>query len=198
MRSWQCPIEWRWGGSFVTLIFVCAFAGWLQPAVAHHSFAGLFTDEGEEVIAVYDGSIEIYKLLNPHTALIVNAINESGAVEDWLVEMSSLAALVREGWTADSLSAGDKVTIAILRARAPKRGRLRAVLAHGADGEAARLFVAYGIRGDTPIMRRLQERLPFCGDIDGSLGRSQCFVADARALQALEEEFPGKMGYVMP
>ena len=63
----------------------------------------------------------------------MNAINESGVVEDWLVEMSSLAALVREGWTADSLSAGDKVTIAILRARAPKRGRLRAVLAHGAD-----------------------------------------------------------------
>jgi len=128
----------------------------------------------------------------------VNAINDSGVVEDWLVEMSSLAALVREGWTDDLLSAGDRVTIAILRARAPKRGRLRAVLVHGVDGEDARLLVAYGIRGDTPVMRRLADRLPYCGTIDGSLGRSQCFLVDASALVALQEEFSGKMGYVMP
>ena len=198
MRLWQCRVEWRLRSSFISLTIVYALASWLQPAVAHHSFAGLFTDEGEEVIGVYDGSIEIYKLLNPHTALLVNAINDSGVVEDWLVEMSSLAALVREGWADDSLNAGDKVTIAILRARAPKRGRLRAVLVHGADGEDARLLVAYGIRGDTPVMRRLTDRLPYCGTIDGSLGRSQCFLVDASALTALQEDFPGKMGYVMP
>ena len=198
MRPWQCRAEWRLRSSSISLTIVCALSSWLQPAEAHHSFAGLFTDEGEEVIGVYDGSIEIYKLLNPHTALLVNAINDSGVVEDWLVEMSSLAALVREGWTDDLLSAGDRVTIAILRARAPKRGRLRAVLVHGADGEDARLLVAYGIRGDTPVMRRLADRLPYCGTIDGSLGRSQCFLVDASALVALQEEFPGKMGYVMP
>ena len=198
MRSCQPPVEWRLGSSFISLTIVYALASWSHSAVAHHSFAGLFTDEGEEVIEIYDGSIEIYKLLNPHTALIVNAINDSGVVEDWLVEMSSLAALVREGWTDDLLSAGDRVTIAILRARAPKRGRLRAVLVHGADGEDARLLVAYGIRGDTPVMRRLADRLPYCGTIDGSLGRSQCFLVDASALVALQEEFPGKMGYVMP
>jgi len=198
MRPWQCRAEWRLRSSSISLTIVCALSSWLQPAEAHHSFAGLFTDEGEEVIEVYDGSIEIYKLLNPHTALLVNAINDSGVVEDWLVEMSSLAALVREGWADDSLNAGDKVTIAILRARAPKRGRLRAVLVHGAGGEDARLLVAYGIRGDTPVMRRLADRLPYCGTIDGSLGRSQCFLVDASALTALQEDFPGKMGYVMP
>ncbi len=198
MRSCQPPVEWRLGSSFISLTIVYALASWSHSAVAHHSFAGLFTDEGEEVIEIYDGSIEIYKLLNPHTALIVNAINDSGVVEDWLVEMSSLAALVREGWTDDVLSAGDRVTIAILRARAPKRGRLRAVLVHGDDGEDARLLVAYGIRGDTPVMRRLADRLPYCGTIDGSLGRSQCFFVGDSALAALQEEFPGKMGYVMP
>ncbi len=172
---------------------------WLQPATAHHSFAPALTEQGEEVIEIFEGSIEIYKLLNPHTALIVNATNESGVVEDWLVELSSLASLVREGWTDDSLSAGDKVTIAILTSRTPYRGRLRALLVHGAaDDEAARLFVAYGIRSDTPIMRRLRERLPICGDIDSRLDRTQCFLADAQALRELKAEFPGKMGYVMP
>ena len=183
----------------VVSVFAAALMTWLQPATAHHSFAPALTDQGEEVIEIFEGSIEIYKLLNPHTALIVNATNEHGVVEDWLVELSSYASLVREGWTDDSLSAGDKVTIAILRSRAPYRGRLRAVLVHGAtDDEAAELFVAYGIRGDTPIMRRLRERLPICGNIDPRLERTQCFLADARALRELEEEFPGKMGYVMP
>ena len=170
----------------------------LQPATAHHSFATLFTADGAEVIEVLDGTIEIYRLLNPHTALIVNAIDDQGAVEDWLIELSSAASLVREGWTDELLSDGDEVTIAILRSRTPHRGRLRAVLVPGADDEAGRLLVAYGIRGDTPVMRRLQERLPVCGSIDPRLDRSQCFTVDEEAMRQLEEEFPGHMGYVMP
>ena len=183
------------------IVSACAVAltAWLQPSTAHHSFAPALTEDGEEVIEIFEGSIEIYRLLNPHTALIVNATNESGVAEDWLVELSSLASLVREGWTGDSLSAGDSVTVAVLRSHAPYRGRLRAVLVHGStDDDVGRLLVAYGIRGDTPIMRRLQERLPVCGNIDPRLGRTQCFLVDAQALLALEEEFPGEMGYVMP
>ena len=199
MRVVRCLVQRRLRRGLIAAVLAAFFTMWLQPATAHHSFAPALTEQGEEVIEIFDGSIEIYKLLNPHTALIVNATNASGVVEDWLVEFSSLASLVREGWTDETLSAGDKVTIAILKSRFPYRGRLRAVLVHGAtDDEAARLIVAYGIRGDTPIMRRLQERLPICGDIDSRLDRTQCFLADAQALRELEEEFPGKMGYVMP
>ena len=185
-------------GTLTVLILGGALATGLQPATAHHSFAPLLTADGEEVIAVLDGAIEIYRLLNPHTALIVNAIDDRGAVEDWLIELSSAASLVREGWTDESLSDGGEVTIAVLRSRTPRRGRLRAVLAPGTDDEAGRLLVAYGIRGDTPVMRRLQERLPVCGSIDPRLGRSQCFIVDDEALRRLEEEFPGRMGYAMP
>lgn len=189
----------RLRGRSVHFVFVATFILCLQPAMAHHSFAPALTADGEEVIEIFDATIEIYRLLNPHTALIVNATNENGEVEDWLVELSSLASLVREGWTDDSMSDGDKVTIAILRAYAPRRGRLRAVLVHGeTEADTGRLLVAYGIRGDTPVMRRLQERLPLCGSIDHRLGRSQCFLVDAQAKQELEQEFPGKMGYVMP
>lgn len=179
--------------SLIAALFLVAL-----PVMAHHSFAPLRTAGGKDVIEIYEGSIEIYRLLNPHTALIVNVIAGDGGVEDWLVEMSSSASLVREGWSDASLHAGDEVTIAILRSRAPRRGRLRAVLVHGTESTPGRLLVAYGIRGDTPVMRRLQERLPVCETIDGSMGRSQCFVVDAAALRTLEQEFPGKMGYVLP
>ncbi len=199
MRVRRCLRELRSPGRFVTLAFAGALLACPPPAAAHHSFPPLRTADGEEVIRIFEGSIELFKLLNPHTALIVNVTNESGEDEGWVIEFSSSSSLLREGWTDESLSPGDKVTVAILASRSPNRGRLRAVLVHGTtQKEAARLIVAYGIRGDTPIMRRLRERLPTCADIETRLDRTACFSVDAQALRALEEEFPGQMAYVMP
>ena len=74
------------------------------------------------------------------------------------------------------------------------------MLIHGkAEGEPGQLLVSYGIRGDTPVMRRLRERLPVCGTIDSErYQRTECFLIDAEAAVALAEEFPGEMGYVVP
>ena len=187
-------------------------------ADAHHSFAQRVAGELQSM-EIHDGTIELYKLLNPHSALIVRvdgvatggvatggvatggvATGGDGSTgEDWLIELSSASTLGREGWTDDFLSAGDRVTVAILASRTPNRGRLRALLVHpdSAD-EAFRLIVAYGIRGDTPIMRRLQDRLPTCPGIDPRLQRGECFMVESAALQALEDDCPGKMGYVLP
>lgn len=170
----------------------------LQPAAAHHSFIPLRTATGEDVIEIRHGIVDTYKLLNPHTALILKLDNDDGSRSDWLLEMSSSATLAREGWTDDSLAAGEQITVAVMRSVAPQRGRLRAILAHPTESTPGRLFVLYGIGGDTPVMRRLQERLPLCGTIEATLGRSQCFSVDAEALKALTDEFPGDMGYVLP
>ena len=169
------------------------------PLAAHHSYPPLMAEDGEEVIRVFEASIELFRLLNPHSAMIINATNENGDQEDWLIEMSASFSLTREGWTDATLASGEKVTIAILASPSPNRGRLRAVLVHGqTPDEPGRLLVAYGIRGDTPVMRRLRERLPLCPDIETRLDRTACFSVDAETLLALEREFPGPMGYVMP
>ena len=174
-----------------------------HTAAAHHSFAQRVAGELQS-IEIHDGTIELYKMLNPHSALIVRVDGEGAAGtaatgEDWLIELSSASTLSREGWTDDFLSAGDRVSIAILASRTPNRGRLRALLVHADDAEeASRLIVAYGIRGDTPIMRRLRERLPTCAGMEGRLERGECFMAAPAALRALEEKFPGKMGYILP
>ena len=167
-----------------------------RQAISHHSFAQRVAGELQS-IEIFDGVIELYKLLNPHSALIVSVAD--GADEDWLVELSSASTLVREGWTEDFLSPGDQVSIAILASRTPNRGRLRAMLVHGPDASAvSRLIVAYGIRGDTPVMSRLRARLGTCEGIEGKLRRGECFLVDPAALQALEQEFPGEMGYILP
>jgi len=181
------------------LVFFVALSPWPRPAFAHHSFDGLFTPDGKEVIQVIDGSVRVFKIINPHGALIVNVPDETGDTQGWLVELNPRSQLAREGWTDDMLSVEDKVTVAVIRSSTPNRGRLRALLVHGDDeNEAAQLLVSYGIRGDTPVMRRLRDRLPVCGTIDSSYQRTECFRVDPEALSALEEEFPGSMGYVMP
>ena len=198
MNVRRCLGGLRSRGEVITLVFLGALVSWPLLGSAHHSFTNLLTEDGKEAIAVIEGSVRVFRILNPHGAMIVDARTEDGSTEGWLLELSSAATLHREGWTDDMMSAGDEVSVSIFPASAPNRARLRAVLIHPKADEAARLVVSYGIRGDTPIMRRLRERLPVCGTIDTSRARTECFLVDADALHALETEFPGPMGYVMP
>lgn len=177
---------------------IVASMSWIA-AHAHHSIQWLLDENGERVIEVIEGTVRAFRILNPHGALIITALNAAGEDENWLIELNPATQLLREGWAADMLQPGDTVTVAINRVATPNRGPLRALIVHGAGtGGADELYVAYGIRGDSPIMRRLQQRLPACGKVDRSYMRSECFLLDEASTQTLEQEFPGKMGYVFP
>ncbi|MGI9258407.1 MAG: DUF6152 family protein [Gammaproteobacteria bacterium] len=170
-----------------------------STSVAHHSFNTLLTPEGEEIIDAVTGTVRVLRILNPHSAIIVNVPNDAGDSEGWLMEISPATQLAREGWTDDMVSPDDTVSISFFVSQTPNRGRLRALLIHGeSDDDPDELYVSYGIRGDTPVMRRLRERLPVCGRIDASYQRTECFVIDEEATAALAAEFPGPMGYVLP
>ena len=185
--------------AFVGLLLGYVVVAWPQLAVSHHSFVSQTTPDGEQVVQVVEGPVRIFKILNPHGALIIDAVDAAGNTEGWLLELSPAAQLRREGWTEDMVGPGDRVSASIFPSVTDNRARLRALLIHGkAEGDPGRLLVSYGIRGDTPIMRRLRERLPVCGTIDQSYQRTECFLIDADAAAALEQEFPGPMGYVQP
>lgn len=176
-----------------------AITVWPQSAVAHHSFSGLQTPEGGDAIYVLDGTVRVFRILNPHGALIIDTVDDSGNSDAWLIELSPAAQLAREGWHDDIVAPGDAVTVSIFPAVTPNRARLRALLIPGAsESEPAQLLVSYGIRGDTPIMRRLRERLPVCGMIEPGFQRTECFHIDEEAAADLSEEFPGPLGYVIP
>lgn len=180
-------------------LLACLVVGWSATAQSHHSFVARTTPDGENAIEVIQGSVRIFRILNPHGALVIDAVDEAGNTEGWLLELSPAAQLRREGWTEDMVGPGDRVTVSIFPSVTENRARLRALLIHGKEeGEAGRLLVSYGIRGDTPIMRRLRERLPVCGTIDQSYQRTECFLIDADAESALAQEFDGPMGYVLP
>ena len=182
----------------LVLLLVLAII-WPHFAFSHHSFSSLLTPDGEEAIDVLEGSVRVFRILNPHGALIVDIVDETGNSEGWLVELSPASQLAREGWHDETVAPGDAVTAVILPSTTPNRARLRALLIPGKTaGEPAQLFVSYGIRGDTPVMRRLRERLPVCGIINPGFQRTECFLVDEEASGALAEEFPGPMGFVMP
>lgn len=197
VRRWFSALQEICG--FVTMMFLVVLILNPRQAYPHHSFPYLYMADGEEVIDVIEGIVRVFKILNPHSALIVNVTDDVGTKEGWLIELSPAAQLAREGWTDDLLAPGDKVTVSIVQSVTPKRARLRAILINSKlrDG-TARLMVSYGIRGDTPVMQRLRERLPVCGTIDASYNRTECFLVDSESLLALQQEFPGPMGYVMP
>lgn len=176
-----------------------AVALWSQPAASHHSFPALQTPEGEDAVYAFEGTVRAFRILNPHGALIFDAIDEAGNSEGWLLELSPASQLAREGWHEELISPGDAVTVSIFPSVTPNRARLRALLIPGnSESEPAQLLVTYGIRGDTPVMRRLRERLPVCGLIEPGFDRTECFLVDAEAAARLEDEFPGLMGYVRP
>ena len=156
---------------------------WPQPAFSHHSFSALQTPEGEDAIFVLNGTVRIFRILNPHGALIIDAVDEAGNSEGWLLELSPASQLAREGWHEEIVAPGDEVTVSIFPASTPNRARLRALLIPGSvEGEPQQLLVTYGIRGDTPVMRRLKERLPVCGTIDPRFQRTECFPHRCRSV----------------
>jgi hypothetical protein len=85
------------------------------PVVAHHSFAAEYDAEKPMKVT---GTITKIEWTNPHCFFYVDVKNEaSGKTENWGFEMGNPNALLRLGWTRNSLKAGDTVTVEGSRAR---------------------------------------------------------------------------------
>jgi hypothetical protein len=50
---------------------------------AHHSFAPLLLSDGEDTLVTLDGTVRVYRLLNPHGAIIVDGPIEDSDEDTW-------------------------------------------------------------------------------------------------------------------
>ena len=75
--------------------------------LGHHSAAGV--DRSKTVTV--EGTVKQFKWGNPHAWLDVEVPNSKGGVDLWSFEMTSPTFLVRAGWKATSVKAGDKVKV---------------------------------------------------------------------------------------
>ena len=111
----------------LTAIVVTAFTA---PAPAHHSFA-MF--DAETTITL-QGTVKEFEWTNPHSWLRV-MVNDAttGQSAVWALELSSPARLKRMGMSADSVKAGDAVSVTFHPMKDGARGGqfLQAVLPGG-------------------------------------------------------------------
>ena len=78
------------------------------PAAAHHAFAAEF-DATKPV--KLRGKITKMEWINPHAWMHLEVTDEDGNVENWMIEAGPPGALVRRGWTKNSVRPGTEVLV---------------------------------------------------------------------------------------
>jgi hypothetical protein len=89
-----------------------------SPALAHHSFA--MFDQSKTV--TLEGAVKEFRWTNPHVFIEILVKNDSGAEEQWSIEMTSPEHLARAGWRPATLKPGDAITLSIHPLREGMKG----------------------------------------------------------------------------
>ena len=130
------------------LAMVLAAAGMLvavAPVWAHHAFAAEFNEKAPLKL---QGVVTKWELVNPHSWIHMDVKDADGKVTSWTVEGGSPNALLRKGFTKNSLPAGTEILLEGYRA---KDGSNRAVGKNITLPDGKRLFLggsAPGANGD--------------------------------------------------
>ncbi|HYR87416.1 MAG TPA: DUF6152 family protein [Terriglobia bacterium] len=84
------------------------------PVSAHHSFSAEF-DAKQPVTLT--GTVTKVEWANPHAWLYIDVKDDSGKVSNWGLELGGPNALMRLGWSRNSLKPGDVITAEGTRAK---------------------------------------------------------------------------------
>ena len=112
----------------------CAVAG-VVAANGHHAFSAEF--DSNRPIRL-EGTVTEWEWINPHAWINLDVVNEAGETEKWRIEGGAPNALLRRGWTKDSLPPGTEIIVEGFLAR---DGAMRASGREITFADGRKLFV---------------------------------------------------------
>jgi hypothetical protein len=105
--------------AIATLTGTLAFSA---PLFAHHGAASFDTEK----MTTVSGTVTEYVWTNPHVLVKVDAKDESGTVQQWVLEAWNPVTQAGRGWTKNTFKPGDEVSLDINRAKNGQRiGEIR-------------------------------------------------------------------------
>lgn len=100
------------------LVSILTLSFWCSSAHAHHAFAMHFDSSNTLELK---GVVTEFRMRSPHAFLFVDVTDDSGAVQNWEVELPSAVHLRRRGIEADSIEPGDGITVTAWANRDPDK-----------------------------------------------------------------------------
>ena len=91
---------------YALLSVICLAA---MPVTGHHSDAGMDVDS----IVAFEGSVTEFAFRNPHAYVLVETTAANGDTVEWSLQMGGVNGLARRGWSADTLTAGNRVAVRV-------------------------------------------------------------------------------------
>lgn len=115
-----------------------------RPLLAHHGGAAYDTERR----LTLKGTVTSWFWANPHCVLQLDVRDDTGQVVHWGIESENPSALIKLGWSKQSLQPGDQISITVVPVKNAKPiGRIwEAVLANGQRLTAPHAF-AGGVVG---------------------------------------------------
>jgi hypothetical protein len=75
---------------------------------AHHAFSPVY--DNKQTVTV-SGVVTQFRFVNPHAFLYLDVVDDKGKSSKWTVEFAGRLNLSEIGWSAESLKAGERVTV---------------------------------------------------------------------------------------
>jgi Family of unknown function (DUF6152) len=96
---------------FARFLYLTLFLGFsfAHCAYAHHGYAAY---DMTQTITL-NGTVTEMQMANPHSSLAFDVKDEKGDVSKWAIEFGTLRGLISQGWTKDTLKAGDGIKVSL-------------------------------------------------------------------------------------